>query len=350
MAIAHKETRSGTSANTTTPDLVNIASPASGDLLLAGVVTNSTHNVSSPPSGWTMIVQDMTDTASDCGLSLYYKVAGGSEPSTYTDWLTFGASEIVLPFISAWTGVHTTTPMDTTPLSEGSGSATAHDTPAITPVTAGAMLVAVMVADPAGAQSFTWDGGITPRLNDDGGAAGDFFVTIGSKTWTSGATSLGGDLSVADPMPEVIVALRPAGGVTVERSASLSATTAPLVALFRRDLLRQTATAATGSVQVSAFVRALLRQASVSATGAITVSGVAEAGAVERAVAFNATAGISVGHMRELFRQLELSATADIQVQGFGPTAVVYEGARHGYIADVRRGRIAEPLTGRIRR
>lgn len=216
MAIAHKESL-GTDLGTgfTTPDLNNIASPAAGDFLLAGVYTNSGHTVSVAPSGWTAIVEGLEDSAGDSAISVYHKIAGASEPATYTDFLTFANAESGGGFVSAWTGVDQTTPLDVAALSEGSTSANAHDSPAITPVTSGAVLVAVFSADPGGARTFTWDVGIDKRL-DFGTAADAGYVTIGSKTWGgSGAETLGGDIDSAEPMAELVIALRPAGAPAV---------------------------------------------------------------------------------------------------------------------------------------
>lgn len=220
MAVAHKSSVAnnyGTSV--TQPDVSNIASPAAGDFALIGLISSTPHSVVTPPSGATAILEGAQDSSGDVGLSLYRKFFGASEPSTYTDFLTFDAGRSGIAFVSVWTGVDASTPLDVAVVTD-SAFGTAHDSGAITPVTAGAMLVSIMVTDPNGAYTFAWDGGIDERLDTDAGSAETGYVTIGSKVWGgSGAETLGGDLSSSDNMLEVILALRPSSGGTVFNKA-----------------------------------------------------------------------------------------------------------------------------------
>ncbi len=212
MAIAHKQTLATGQGAATNPWTVNnISGPVAGDVAVMLAATDSTHtiNTGSLPSGWTFVAT-IDDASADTSSSLLYKVYGGSEPSTYS--LTFGANEAGIAAISCWTGVNNTTPMDVTATSASSGSTTAKDTPNITPVTPGAMLLGVIAADPGAARSFTWDAGIDPRLDQAEGTVG--YLAIGSRLWDLAANdSLGGDLNTADTATLWSIALRPGGRV-----------------------------------------------------------------------------------------------------------------------------------------
>lgn len=66
------------------------AATVSGDLLLIGFAFDrgSTETVT-PPAGWTLIRR--TDNGNNCGIATYYKVAGASEPASYSFSLLDGS-------------------------------------------------------------------------------------------------------------------------------------------------------------------------------------------------------------------------------------------------------------------
>lgn len=103
---------------------------ASGDLLLAFVEIRGDKSISSAPSGWTLLAAASGNTGStnnDAKLATYYKVAGSSEPASYT-WTQASSGDIAIT-IGAFTGVDTTTPIDvsgvTTTASQSSTSCAA---------------------------------------------------------------------------------------------------------------------------------------------------------------------------------------------------------------------------------
>jgi hypothetical protein len=62
---------------------VSAPSPSNGDLLLALQATANSPGAVTPPSGWT-VLDRMNFAGGGCDLEVYYKVAGPSEPTSYT--------------------------------------------------------------------------------------------------------------------------------------------------------------------------------------------------------------------------------------------------------------------------
>ena len=90
---------------------VNVAKPTStvsGDFLLAQILYQNGTSVATltPPSGWTLVRR--TDNGTALGQAIYYRFAGGSEPTSYT-W-TFSSSTVAAGGIARYTGVDPTTP------------------------------------------------------------------------------------------------------------------------------------------------------------------------------------------------------------------------------------------------
>ncbi|HLG33609.1 MAG TPA: hypothetical protein VI757_01910, partial [Bacteroidia bacterium] len=75
---------SATNTGSSSPATVNApAGINSGDLLVIGFMfeKGSAENIT-PPDGWNLILR--TNNSTDCGLATYYKVAGSSEPASYS--------------------------------------------------------------------------------------------------------------------------------------------------------------------------------------------------------------------------------------------------------------------------
>lgn len=97
----------------------------SGDFLLAQVTTNHENQSGvGAPTGWTTGCVSPADATHPISTALYYRVAGGSEPSSYT-W-TFPAGSSAVVAISRYTGIDTTNPLDLCVL----GNAGAHSSSA----------------------------------------------------------------------------------------------------------------------------------------------------------------------------------------------------------------------------
>jgi hypothetical protein len=106
---------------------LTIAKPSgtsANDVLVAQLVVNSASTTITPPAGWKLIRS--TPTPSALVMASYYKVATSSEPSSYR-W-TFSATQPATGGITAWIGVNTTSPIDTSSGKVNGGTATASFT------------------------------------------------------------------------------------------------------------------------------------------------------------------------------------------------------------------------------
>src|SRR6266702_4428799 len=84
------------------------AGTASGDVMVAHVVVQTAGNAITAPAGWSLVLRQ--DTGSAISTVSYVKVAGSTEPASYT-W-SFGTSGQASGGIASYIGVNTTTPVD----------------------------------------------------------------------------------------------------------------------------------------------------------------------------------------------------------------------------------------------
>src|SRR6266699_2090333 len=84
------------------------AGTRSGDVMVAHVIVHPAGNTITPPAGWSPVLRQ--DSPSAISTVSYVKVAGSSEPETYT-W-SFGTSGQASGGIASYIGVNTTTPVD----------------------------------------------------------------------------------------------------------------------------------------------------------------------------------------------------------------------------------------------
>lgn len=211
MAIAHKETVSTSQGVSSTWTVNNISSPASGDLLILVATSDSPHTVNTNPSGFTLYATQNDGTGTDSSTSVWWKVAGASEASTYD--VVFASNELGISAVSAFTGVDSTTPNDVTFASESSTSSTAKTMPSVTPVTTGAVVIGLFGVDPTAAHTTTWDAPATELLDAVNGTSG--YLTIASEDWSgSGAVAMTATLSASKPAAEFSIVLRPAAAAS----------------------------------------------------------------------------------------------------------------------------------------
>jgi len=222
---------------------LTIGKPAgvvSGDLLVAAISVRSANP--STPSGWTLVWCGNSGSStggttcpasSTVSLAVYWKVAGTSEPSTYSGWTT---TQKAAGVITAYYNVNTSTPIDVQNGTGYTSSVTSLSTPSITTAVANTMLVASFGAadgtDPAFGTSVAsmpagmtdeWDkNGAVSSGSASGAAHGAMFDAIqdnigatGQKTVTMSSSAVG----VAH-----LLALKPATA-TVATSSGSSAPT-----------------------------------------------------------------------------------------------------------------------------
>jgi hypothetical protein len=157
---------------------LNIAKPTgvvSGDVLFAFLSTNN--GTITEPSGWTRIYEQTSGVNAFMG-SAYYKVAGGSEGSSY-DWSNSSSTGPMMGFILALVGVDGTTPVDLSTNYNVAGlgsSSEALTTPTVSGNTedAGRILYVRHTRDASstGPNSFTEASASHSELADDSNASG----------------------------------------------------------------------------------------------------------------------------------------------------------------------------------
>lgn len=109
-----------------------------GDLLIAGLMFEKGGSVTpGAPTGWTLIQR--TNQGNNVGMATYYKIAGSSEPSTYTFSLSSGPKWSI--GISRIEGADPTNPIDANNGAFGGPSSKA-DAPSITSTVCNALVMA----------------------------------------------------------------------------------------------------------------------------------------------------------------------------------------------------------------
>lgn len=215
MAIAFRAAATalnvGPSCNKPTGTLQN-------DVMVALVLTyDNASETYTPPSGWTILGTQQVESASgDITVSAaYYKVAGASEPSSYT-WTISPAAYTDIAIVS-YSGVDTTTPVDTSSANHGfTGTRTGTG---ITTAAANEMVLWLsagygQVLNAGGPTGFTnratWDGvnEIWEKSFASAGATGNITATQGgTDSWTAHVVALnpaGGAAAVSPVTPELV--------------------------------------------------------------------------------------------------------------------------------------------------
>jgi MSHA biogenesis protein MshQ len=163
--VAASNATTGSSAAT-----ISVAKPAgiaANDLLLAQVRdTQGTGVTIATPAGWTKINQ--TNNSSNFGQAIYYKVATGSEPASYS-WSASPADKLGASIL-AFRGISTSTPINVFGGQATAGKQTSVTAPSVTTTVANTMLVALFGSD-GGSPAITLPGSLTSAYNSSGSAA-----------------------------------------------------------------------------------------------------------------------------------------------------------------------------------
>lgn len=144
--------------NLAAPTSLTVSKPAGvvqNDILLAGVEIRGDKTISAVPTGWTAITTGNTGSSNnDAFLTVYWKLAGASEPSTYKWSFGGGGGGDAAIIISAFSGCNTASPIDT---SGQSPQTNANVTvPSITAASTNEMLVSFMGHNPASTTNATY--------------------------------------------------------------------------------------------------------------------------------------------------------------------------------------------------
>ena len=201
---------------------LTLSAPAgiqSGDVLVAHVVVRSAGNVITPPAGWGLVLRQ--NSTGSIATAAYVKVAGASEPSSYT-W-SFGTAGQASGGIAAYTGVNTTTPVDASHAQYNDSSSNVNNT-GVTTTAANDMLVyavgittATTVNVPAG---FTQQWSATSSSTTTSEMSQEVFPAVGA-TGTIHGTHNGG----ANSNITLLIALKPSGGTATATPTPTSTAT-----------------------------------------------------------------------------------------------------------------------------
>lgn len=169
----------GVPGNNSVANVEKPAGVASGDLLLLVMfLGNATTNTPSPPSGFTLINNVATSLFS-AGLYAYYKIAGGSEPSTYA--VSQSGSNLGAARMYAWTGTHATTPINVNAKSAALSGVTTINLPSVTTTEADCRHIGI---------AFEYNGR-TPTLSATGSQTARGGSTLGGRVFQVTDEALG---------------------------------------------------------------------------------------------------------------------------------------------------------------
>lgn len=174
-------------------------SPAAGDLVLINYVISTANvdrtNAEMTPSGYTEVVNTnlYQNDANDANQLVSYKFMPASPDTTVSIPASNATTAGVSCTIHCFRGVNTATPLDVTPTTAGAINTGIANAPTITPITAGAWIVACGAAGVAAGAVFTNPAGMSGTTNHFRSATITSTTTDANsgtalKTdWTSGA-------------------------------------------------------------------------------------------------------------------------------------------------------------------
>lgn len=197
------------------------SSPSAGDIVIVstGFASTTDGNPGVNTSGYTELADLYQNDLRDANFSLNYKIMG-STPDTSVEILGSGDSiRGATTVIHVWRGVDQITPMDVTPTTATSPNSSNVDSPSITPITSGAVVITTGIGTTLSVDNaVTAPTGYTNvvQISTDPGTATT--SVIASKAWTSGAEDPGAwtdwDTSSSESWAGATLALRPAPSST----------------------------------------------------------------------------------------------------------------------------------------
>ena len=181
-----------------------IAKPAgvvSGDVLIAiitlGAKASTTWETGSRvPAGWVKLQEDPNTNVFTTQTTIFYKVAGGSEPASYAfDFGNQGGSAAIL----AYSGVSTTTPINASAQLVNTPASTSYTAPSITTTLTDSLLLTMHARrNGSTTATYTTPSGMTARAawaNTLSGGAFDLGLAAAGATGTKVSVGTGSDES-----------------------------------------------------------------------------------------------------------------------------------------------------------
>lgn len=240
-----------------------------GELLVVAVTHSEASAAVPDQTGWTTVAK-ATNASASVQTALFYRVATGSEPASYTfTGLNASAVNRATAEMFRLSGVDTTTPLDVA-AGTAVGFGTSITTPSVTTVTAGALVIYAVARATATASDINVASGTTLIIDTTGTGrraitAQEARPTVGAtgtRSWTStDATSLG--------MAGIAAAFRPATGAAADTTAP-SVPTSVTATAGGPTSVTVAWTASTDAVGVTSY---RVRRNGVDLTGATAVTG-----------------------------------------------------------------------------
>lgn len=204
------------SAGVTNLTVTKPAGTASNNVMVAAVSwRNGSLRTLTVPAGWTQIGTNAYSTTSH-GEAAFYKVAGGSEPASYTFTINTNTAERWSVGIATFTNVDNTTPVD----AQGqrvNASSTSVTAPAVTPSVANTMLVAIFATKngTSSGSTVTVPGTMTERfdVSTQAGGTGEGGLALATEALGGATNSLTRVATAVAATVNIghLIALKPAG-------------------------------------------------------------------------------------------------------------------------------------------
>lgn len=119
------------------------SSPAAGDLVIIAYSVAAVSDLDLTIAvDWTELVDLYSNDDADSNLAVFYKIMGGSPDTSVLLGQTYNVNDPGAVAVQVWRGVDPTTPFDVTTTTATGINSQAANPPAITPITAGAVIVA----------------------------------------------------------------------------------------------------------------------------------------------------------------------------------------------------------------
>ena len=202
-----------------------------GDIVVVatGFVSTSNLDPGVGTAGYTEEVDLYKGDTRDTNFSVSWKIMGSSPDTTVSCNGSGSASNGSVCVVHAWRGVDQGTPMDTAVTSASGGNASNPDSPSITPVTSGAIVISAGLGTMAAVDNaVTAPTGYSNQADISVDPSSAATVGIASKAWTSGAEDPAAwtnfTTTTSDSWGAATVALRPAFAPTVTTSDATSIT------------------------------------------------------------------------------------------------------------------------------
>ena len=230
----------GSTATVTNVSLTDLtgglaSSPAEGDFVLVAYATHSTadRSIGVTTSGYAEIAELYANDSRDVNLSVSWKIMGPTPDSAVDISATGATADPGAVAIHVWRGVDAATSLDVTSTTSTGLDSWVPNPPSITPVTSGAVVIAVGAG--AGGSGTTVIGDLSSSELSNFQTVSYVLSTrsigigVGSIAWSSGALdpaafAVSGNNSVSNSSAAVTLALRPAaesgGGGSISASGS----------------------------------------------------------------------------------------------------------------------------------